>query len=109
MEHNQHISVGFDEEYVYCRNENLPWYKGDPDRCTRISKMTFNKLTPSQLLEEINRGLEVEQITRVTGYFSLVSHWNSGKLGELKDRYKNGDYFTNLASSSFPAHKELEH
>jgi len=28
----------------------------------------------------------VEQITRITGYFSKVSSWNKGKLAELKDR-----------------------
>ncbi|MFH0822443.1 MAG: anaerobic ribonucleoside-triphosphate reductase, partial [Pseudomonadota bacterium] len=31
----------------------------------------------------------VEQITRITGYFTKVSSWNKGKLGELKDRYKS--------------------
>ncbi|MEE9118252.1 MAG: anaerobic ribonucleoside-triphosphate reductase [Calditrichia bacterium] len=28
----------------------------------------------------------VEHITRVTGFFSKVEGWNSGKIGELKDR-----------------------
>ncbi len=31
----------------------------------------------------------VEQITRITGYFTKVSSWNKGKRGELKDRYRN--------------------
>jgi ribonucleoside-triphosphate reductase len=31
----------------------------------------------------------VEQITRITGYFTKVSSWNKGKIGELKDRYRN--------------------
>ncbi len=30
----------------------------------------------------------VEGITRITGYFSKISGWNKGKLGELKDRYR---------------------
>jgi ribonucleoside-triphosphate reductase len=30
----------------------------------------------------------VEQITRITGYFTKVSSWNKGKLGELKDRHR---------------------
>ncbi len=32
---------------------------------------------------------KVEQITRITGYFTKVSSWNKGKRGELKDRHKN--------------------
>jgi ribonucleoside-triphosphate reductase len=32
---------------------------------------------------------KVEQITRITGYFTKVSSWNKGKRGELKDRYRN--------------------
>ncbi len=31
----------------------------------------------------------VDGITRITGYFTKVSSWNKGKLGELKDRYRN--------------------
>ena len=30
----------------------------------------------------------VEGITRVTGFFSKVSSWNKGKIGELKDRHR---------------------
>jgi ribonucleoside-triphosphate reductase (formate) len=30
----------------------------------------------------------VEGITRITGYFSKISGWNKGKMGELKDRYR---------------------
>jgi anaerobic ribonucleoside-triphosphate reductase len=31
----------------------------------------------------------VEQITRITGYFTKLSSWNKGKRGELKDRFRN--------------------
>ena len=34
----------------------------------------------------------IEGITRITGYFSRISGWNKGKLGELKDRYRNREY-----------------
>jgi ribonucleoside-triphosphate reductase len=34
-----------------------------------------------------------EGITRITGYFTRVSSWNKGKVGELKDRYRNAGYF----------------
>jgi len=36
---------------------------------------------------------EVDGITRITGYFTKISSWNKGKLGELKDRYKNDGAF----------------
>lgn len=36
---------------------------------------------------------EVEGITRITGYFSKVSQWNKGKLGELRDRFRNQGFF----------------
>jgi ribonucleoside-triphosphate reductase len=35
----------------------------------------------------------VDGITRITGYFTKVSSWNKGKLGELHDRYKNENCF----------------
>jgi len=37
----------------------------------------------------------VDGITRITGYFTKVSSWNKGKLGELHDRYRNVDRFNN--------------
>jgi len=33
----------------------------------------------------------VEQITRITGYFTKISSWNKGKIGELKDRFRCDD------------------
>lgn len=35
----------------------------------------------------------VEDIAKITLYFSRVSGWNRGKLAELKDRNRNKDYF----------------
>ncbi|MFZ5775154.1 MAG: anaerobic ribonucleoside-triphosphate reductase [Thermodesulfobacteriota bacterium] len=37
----------------------------------------------------------VDGITRITGYFTKISSWNKGKLGELADRYRNRDRFNN--------------
>lgn len=34
-------------------------------------------------------GEAVEQITRITGYFTKVASWNKGKKGELRDRFRN--------------------
>jgi ribonucleoside-triphosphate reductase len=36
---------------------------------------------------------KVEGITRITGYFTKLSSWNKGKLGELKERYRNKTHF----------------
>jgi ribonucleoside-triphosphate reductase len=36
---------------------------------------------------------DLDQITRITGYFTRVSSWNKGKLGELRDRYRNNGFF----------------
>ncbi|GAB4256424.1 MAG: anaerobic ribonucleoside-triphosphate reductase [Deferrisomatales bacterium] len=36
----------------------------------------------------------VEGITRITGYFTKISSWNKGKLGELHDRMRNRGFFT---------------
>ncbi|MGQ9776764.1 MAG: anaerobic ribonucleoside-triphosphate reductase [Thermodesulfobacteriota bacterium] len=32
---------------------------------------------------------EVDGITRITGYFTKISSWNKGKMGELRNRYRN--------------------
>lgn len=32
-------------------------------------------------------GKDVQHITRVTGYFTIVEGWNKGKIGELRDRH----------------------
>ncbi len=37
----------------------------------------------------------VDGITRITGYFTKVSSWNKGKLGELAERYRNQGQFAN--------------
>lgn len=38
---------------------------------------------------------DVDGITRITGYFTKISSWNKGKLGELSDRYRNQEFFSN--------------
>lgn len=42
----------------------------------------------------LDQGKNVDQITRITGYLSVVSGWNKGKVSELKDRFRVGKYFT---------------
>jgi len=36
---------------------------------------------------------KLDGITRITGYFTKISSWNKGKLGELKERNKNKGCF----------------
>ncbi|GAB4431985.1 MAG: anaerobic ribonucleoside-triphosphate reductase [bacterium] len=36
---------------------------------------------------------KLEGMTRITGYFTRISSWNKGKLGELRDRFRSKDYF----------------
>ena len=33
-------------------------------------------------------GRDIQHITRVTGYFTIVEGWNKGKMGELADRHR---------------------
>lgn len=35
----------------------------------------------------------IEGITRITGYFTKISSWNKGKIGELKARNRNRGFF----------------
>jgi anaerobic ribonucleoside-triphosphate reductase len=41
---------------------------------------------------------DLEGITRITGYFTKLSSWNKGKLGELRDRYRNKEWFASPAA-----------
>ena len=49
----------------------------------KIAEMELNAL-----VKATHHGKNIEQMTRVTGYFSKVSKWNKGKKGELKDRHR---------------------
>jgi hypothetical protein len=86
LSENSNIEYGHDDEHYYFRNTSLPWYANNPGNCTRITREILEKLSPEELLSEINRGLEVECITRITGYYTKTAQWNKGKIGELKDR-----------------------
>jgi ribonucleoside-triphosphate reductase (formate) len=69
-------------------------------RMTQNDQVAFSpELTTCVACGRTTRGLHdacpycqssmVEQITRITGYFTKVSSWNKGKRGELKDRFRN--------------------
>jgi len=85
---NENIEYHADESFSFFRNKDLPWYDNHPEHSTRITNAIIAQLSPEELMDQINRGLEVEHITRITGYFTKVSQWNKGKRGELKDRMR---------------------
>jgi len=66
----QNDQIAFSPEFTTC------------NRCHRTSRGLHSSCTYC--------GAEdVDGITRITGYFTKLSSWNKGKLGELRDRYRN--------------------
>ena len=70
------------------RNADLAWYQKDAERATTVQYWKLDEMTLEDLHHEINKGLMVEGITRITGYFTKTSSWNPGKRGELEERKK---------------------
>jgi len=73
-------------------------------RHTKNDQIAFSpEFTSCKACGKVSRGLReqcaycgsrrVDGITRITGYFTTVSSWNKGKVGELKDRYRNEGQF----------------
>ncbi len=73
-------------------------------RNTTADQIAFSpEFTTCNACQQTSRGLsdkcsycgsnDVDGITRITGYFTKISSWNKGKLGELKDRHRNGSFF----------------
>ena len=55
----------------------------------KIDMNKINNISIEEIKMALTGGKNVEQITRVTGFFSVVRNWNAGKHAELKDRYRN--------------------
>jgi len=74
--------VAFSPEFTAC-NSCGKIERGQKDKCSYCGSSNL------------------DLITRVTGYFSRVSMWNKGKIGELKDRNKeaNRGFFSSSLSS----------
>ncbi len=73
--HSQNDQIAFSPEFTACPDCGRT-ARGLQDHCVYCgSKQT-------------------EGITRITGYFTKISSWNKGKLGELHDRYRNRGYFS---------------
>ena len=91
LDENLYIEWTDDEENkrLLFRNTQLPWYINDEKRATAVEYKKLRSMEPEELLDGINRGLNVEGITRVTGYFAKVTSFNKGKLGELRARTKH--------------------
>ncbi len=89
LEHGMESDVEKKFVAMLFRDLTIPWYKNN-DNVTRITAKKFMEMTPQELDEAVYGGLRVDHITRVTGYFTKVSQWNKGKLGELKDRERGG-------------------
>jgi ribonucleoside-triphosphate reductase len=82
--HNtRNAQIAFSPEFTAC-NSCLKTTRGLHDKCLYCGSDT------------------VDFITRVTGYFSKVSGWNTGKRAELRDRYKRAfdiNLFTSMQSA----------
>lgn len=65
----QNAQIAFSPEFTSCGDCGKT-ARGLKEKCTSCSSVN------------------VEGITRITGYFSRVKGWNKGKVGELKDRHK---------------------
>ncbi len=58
------------------------------DTETHFTNETINEMELKELITATHHGKNIEQMTRVTGYFSKISKWNKGKKGELRDRHR---------------------
>ncbi|MBU0629367.1 MAG: anaerobic ribonucleoside-triphosphate reductase [Candidatus Margulisbacteria bacterium] len=85
LENNQQIEWAYDDDGAICLRHTQ--YDGPNDK-VRIEPRALAELTPQKLEQVLVGGRNVDQITRITGYFSKVSGWNKGKKGELVDRQR---------------------
>jgi len=77
FKHTTNDQIAFSPEFTTCNKCNRT-SRGLSDTCTYCGSG------------------DVDGITRITGYFTKVSSWNKGKLGELKDRYRNNEFFSEI-------------
>jgi anaerobic ribonucleoside-triphosphate reductase len=73
--HSQNDQIAFSPEFTAC-TECGRTARGLTDNCVYCGST------------------QIEGITRITGYFTKISSWNKGKLGELRDRYRNKGFFS---------------
>jgi hypothetical protein len=88
-------------EYLAENSETYEWSEGENDgtigifvknnQFETVTHFTMDAIAKNNLnvlLDQTTHGKNVEQITRVTGFFSKVQSWNKGKRGELKERHR---------------------
>jgi hypothetical protein len=91
-------------EYLNENSDSFEWAEGEHnkkngiyiknkqfDTETHFSNTAIQKNELNVLIDQTSHGKNVEQITRVTGFFSKVNSWNKGKRGELKQRHRVDD------------------
>lgn len=86
-----------DDQHMLFRDPTWPWYQREGN-ITKIAKSKFVDMTPDDLEHAIYDGVKVEQITRITGYFTKLSSWNPGKRAELKARKRCDENFQTKGS-----------
>jgi len=95
------VAVEEFKKYLDMHNGIYRWEEGEYNgkKGLFVENLQFNTTTHftyeaiekndlATLLNATHHGKNVEQITRVTGFFSKVKNWNRGKLGELRDRHR---------------------
>jgi len=70
------------KEGIFVRNKKF-------DTELHFTYETVQNRELQDLLTATHCGRNVDQITRVTGFFSKVSGWNKGKRAELNDRSRS--------------------
>jgi Anaerobic ribonucleoside-triphosphate reductase len=73
-----------EEGNFYFRHEQFD----KADEKVKITMSALSKISAAELDKVLVNGRNVEQITRITGYFSKIGGWNKGKRGELADRHR---------------------
>ncbi len=88
-------------------------------RLTQNDQIAFSpEFTTCNRCSRTSRGLrpscgycgseDVDGITRITGYFTKISSWNKGKIGELRNRYRHSTFFKEKEETAVEAGKELQ-
>ncbi len=76
FKHTDNAQIAFSPEFTSC-NDCGKITRGLQEKCQHCSSEN------------------IEGITRITGYFSKVPGWNKGKIGELRDRHRSKEDFSN--------------
>lgn len=90
LEKFKDIELQSTEDGIFLENTKL-------DTKIFVTNSALKDNNTDTIMAQLSQGKDVEQITRITGYFSTVGNWNKGKLAELKDRYRVGKLFSDVS------------